>query len=156
MTREEYFALINKKKETKPKKKINKKFEMKMESIENGLKITFIGQHYPKNVIQNWHRGTLLSYKKGIKKAASDAFLIYRKFIPKIPFNKVHIDMIVYNPRSRDDDANYDTLKWMRDTFSVYKIIKDDNRNVVITRSEKEIVQKEYKIEFYILNLELN
>lgn len=116
--------------------------------------LEFKGKHFSKNVIQNrWHRGILLKYKKAIKEAAKNGFLMANDILPKKPLEKVEIKIEVYNPKSRDDDANYDTLKWIRDTFTVNKLIIDDNRNVIISSEEKEIISKEWKIIFYIKEL---
>jgi len=138
------------------KTNINKdefKFETKIEYINNKFVITFLGKHYAKNVIQNtWHRGILLKYKKAIKTSAKNAFLltINKSILPYTPLTKVKVNIKVYNPRSRDDDANYDTLKWMRDTFTVHKLLKDDNRNIIVSTQEEEILSKEWKIVFIV------
>lgn len=115
--------------------------------------IEFKGKHFAKNVIQNrWHRGILLKYKKSIKEAAKNGFLKAKELniLPIKPLTKVSILIEVYNPKSRDDDANYDTLKWIRDTFTVNKLIIDDNREVIISSKEEEIISKDWKIIFYV------
>lgn len=131
-------------------------FETTIKNENDLYIIEFNGKHFAKNVIQNtWHRGILLAYKKAIKTSAKNAFLKAKSnnILPINPLNEVEIKIEVYNPRSRDDDANYDTLKWMRDTFTVHKLIIDDNREVIKSTIEKEIISKEWKIIFYIKKL---
>lgn len=118
--------------------------------------IEFKGKHFAKNVIQNrWHRGILLKYKKSIKDASKNGFLIARTndILPKEPLTKVSIIIEVYNPKSRDDDANYDTLKWIRDTLTVNKLLLDDNRSIILDTKEKEVISKDWKIIFYVKDL---
>lgn len=132
------------------------KFDCEISKNNNLYIIEFKGKHYAKNVIQNrWHRGILLKYKKSIKEAAKNAFIYAQinNVLPKEPLNNVSIKIEVYNPKSRDDDANYDTLKWIRDTFTVNKLLIDDNRSVIKHTEEKEIISKEWKIVFSILDL---
>lgn len=127
-------------------------FQCNIEEIEtNKYLISFMGKHFAKNVIQNWHRGILLRYKKAIKQSARDGFLRFNSVNNEFKtLNQVKVLITIYNPRSRDDDANYDTLKWMRDTFTFNNFIIDDNREVILETKEMEVISKEWKIEFEI------
>lgn len=113
---------------------------------ENEVHILFNGRHHSKNDINSWGFRKKLVYKSSIKKAFADAVIIYRSAIPKAPFEKVEIHTTITNPKSRDDDNNYDTLKIMRDCCTLYGIIKDDNRQVVIKSLSSEILEREYSI----------
>lgn len=136
----------------KEKKKNEFLFNCEVKQLnENDYLISFVGKHYAKNVIQTWHRGILLKYKKAIKEAAKNGFLTFYSNNPEFKkLDKVKILIKVYNPRSRDDDANYDTLKWLRDTFTFNHFILDDNRKVILDSKEVEIISKEWKVEFLI------
>lgn len=137
----------------------NFNFEANIKKINNIYKIEVVGRHYSKNVIQNqWHRGILLRYKKSIKEAMIKAFDIIKNSgdMPILPLNKVKIEVEIYNPKSRDDDANYDNIKIIRDTLTINGLIKDDNREVILESSEKEIISKKWKIIFIVENLNEN
>jgi hypothetical protein len=111
-------------------------------SIDSKLIITFYGKHYSKNVIKTWTHNKLWNYKISMEKAFQNAFLMYRKKFPEKAFDLVKMKTYIYNPVSRDDDANYDTLKPMRDLFTTFNIIEDDNRKVIIHSKEYEILTK--------------
>jgi len=88
-----------------------------------------------------------IAYKNAIKRAAETAAMIYKNVLPETPYRKCKIKYIVFNPRSRDDDANYETLKPLRDSaVNILKIIEDDKRKMIISLKEKEILSKDYKI----------
>ena len=146
------FKSIFSEKINKTRTKLEFKFNCNIEQInENDFLISFIGKHYAKNVIQNWHRGILLRYKKAIKEAAKNGFLkFYSTNLNFKKLDKIKVLIKVYNPRSRDDDANYDTLKWMRDTLTFNNFIVDDDRTIIIHSSEAEVISKEWKIEFLV------
>lgn len=153
------FINLNNFKEIINKKSSNENefnFDCNISCENNTYIVEFKGKHYAKNVIQNrWHRGILLKYKKAIKEASKNAFLFAKSndILKNTPLNNVSIKIEVYNPKSRDDDANYDTLKWMRDTLTVNGLLIDDNRTVIKQTEEKEIISKEWKIIFYITKL---
>ena len=137
-------------KENKTKKK-KYNFSFYVRSKEYKTKTIFIlyGKHYSKNVINTWNRWIKQKYKKAIH----ESFHIHNKQKKLKKYDKVSIKYIVCNPRSRDDDANYETLKFVRDAIVNINVINDDNRNIVLKTTEKEKITKNYKI-FIILTKE--
>lgn len=121
-------------------------FEFHIEKTHYGLKITINGKHFSKNRINSMSFKQRLKYKGLIKKASKIAYLKYKKEIPQKPLDKVNVKYFIYNPRSRDDDANYETLKIIRDTLININILEDDNRKIIKNTKETEIISKTYKI----------
>ena len=122
---------------------------------DNGCIVTMTGKHLSKNRYNAMGRRDQMRYKGAIKKALSQAALVYREEIKKHFFEKVKIEYVVYNPRSRDDDANYETLKPLRDgVVSFFKIFPDDKRSVVLKSKEREVISRKYKVEMKIQNAE--
>ena len=148
ITNQEFLSL-NKK---SIKKALSFSFTVNIQPSEDIVIVEVVGKHYSKNVMNNWHRGTLLKYKKAIKTAFHDFFLLNKIYFDPFDYSQIHY--VVYNPKSRDDDANYNTLKYIRDCFTVHNIIDDDSRYYLAPSSEEEIISKEYKIKCIITRIE--
>lgn len=125
-------------------------FEVKFERKCQFLNFYIYGKHYSKNRMDKWHRGVLLKYKKAIKQSFNLFFLQNKEVIVDVPSLRSQITYTVYNPKSRDDDANYNTLKYVRDALVVHGIIMDDSREYLLPSVENEVLEKEYKIKVSI------
>lgn len=137
---------------SKVKHSNNFEFSFKVEGFEKDGNLFFCvyGKHYSKNKMDKWHRGNVLKYKKAIKQAFSLFFRSLDKKLIDVPSSLSRLTYTVYNPKSRDDDANYNTLKIIRDCLIVHHIIQDDSRKFLLPSIEKEIISKDYKIKILV------
>jgi len=132
-------------------KKENKKYEfsykVKGKKIKDGYIVIVYGKHFPKNVMNTWHKGIKIRHRKAI----SNAFYVFRHLYKNLPFfEKVTLEYIVCNPKSRDDDANYDPTKPIRDELVEAGFFKDDKRKFIKDTKEKEKISKKYRIAIII------
>lgn len=141
ISKSEFNDLVDKK-----ENELNFMFEVSTLHISDSKIIFEIkGKHYAKNRINKWHRGTKLKYIKAIKQAFY-FFYLKNKNMYNPNFKLSQINYNVFNPKSRDDDANYDSLKAMRDCLTIYDVIYDDSREFLLPSTEEETIDKEYKI----------
>lgn len=139
------------------KSRVPRKFEFSCtlsKQDNDKILVTFIGRHYSKNDISSWPRRKVFAYKTSIKDAFEIGVLANKNAIPTEPLKQVTLDIVVFNPKSRDDDNNYDTLKIMRDCCTNYGIIQDDNRSVILELRVTEHLSKEYRVEILISRLD--
>lgn len=158
MTASEYREFLSTKTKGVLKVKNNElfSFTFNIKKIDNqNYLFTLLGRHRRTNECNSWaSMGKRGAYKNAIKKAANDYCLINRKYLksilPLTPSIDAEMYSIAYNPKSRDDDGNSVTLKYLRDILTNLNFIKDDNRKYFIEKDRKEVLQKEYKIEIYL------
>lgn len=125
----------------------NFSFVLNLAETEEGYSGILFGRHYSRNSYGSWPKRIQMRYKLSIKKAFTDFFRTHRKFKPAA-LTKFYIFYYVHNVKSRDDDANYETLKAFRDCFTKNGLIADDTRQHILDTCEKEVLGPEYKIEF--------
>ena len=81
------------------------------------------------------------AYKNTINKAADDYSLLNRKYLkivlPSTPSVNVEMYIISYNPKSRDNDGNSVTLKYLRDILTNLNFIKKDRKEVYLKLKDK-------------------
>lgn len=130
-----------------PKEEAPFSFTYSIDIIENGYKITLTGKHLSKNVLNGSSFRRKLAYKKAIKKSMEEYRLQNLKFIKTLmPFTNASVSFTFFNRRSRDSDANGDTIKIFQDTFTLLGLIEDDTRGCLQCDAVDEVLQKEYKV----------
>ena len=160
MSAKEYREYISNPKSTKKaKKQYTFEFKVQVTRIDEKkerYKIILIGRHYSKNSVNSFSFKDKLRYKTAIK----NAFKLYMlqgknrfELIPTTPFSYSLLTPTVYNKKSRDDDANFETLKILRDCLTVHKFIEDDNRKCLTMEKDIEILSNEYKIEMLLTKI---
>ena len=107
------------------------------------------GRHLSTNSVLSLSFKDKLRYKKILKQSILDAGLIQKKLLPK---KNIYASLIptAYNPRSRDDDNNGLTLKYIRDMIVQLGFAKDDTREYLSQGKCEEVISKEWKISMVI------
>ncbi|MBT6047275.1 MAG: hypothetical protein HOG49_10670 [Candidatus Scalindua sp.] len=107
------------------------------------LCVSFFGRHYCKNDMDSWTRREVTRYKSAIKSGMRVAMSRARNrdLLRQLGFVKVErftAHCVVFNPASRDRDANWNSIKAMIDTFIVHNIVAEDNRECLLKLTEDE------------------
>lgn len=126
-------------------------FKLDVERTDYGYFVVFTGKHLSKNRVNSLSFKDKIRYKNSVKSAME----VYRlQNLRKKAFNTLQEARITYtffNPKSRDGDANSETIKLVQDVLTRLGLIKDDTRDVIIEPPrEKEIIAREYKIEIAV------
>ena len=111
--------------------------------------LTIEGKHLSNNSILSLNFKDRLRYKKIIRQAVLDAGLIQKRLLPKKNIYAV-LAPTAYNPRSRDDDSNSLTLKYVRDAIVLLDFAEDDSRKYLKEEKCKEILAQEWKLSILI------
>jgi len=140
---------------TKPREVQKKRTKTEYAFIGEFLKHThdtyeFIlkGRHLSVNSINSLHFKEKLRYKMAVKKAVYDAGLVVKKILPKSTY--CLLSPTAYNPKSRDDDGNSLTLKYIRDAITNLGFARDDSREYLEQKKCDEVLTKEWKISILI------
>ena len=124
-----------------------------MEENSFGYIITLSGKNISYNVFERLSIGDKQRYKKAIKEAAKIFILKNRDKLDIETLDFGYMSYISYNPYNRDDDNDSVTIKYIRDTATVYKIIEDDDKShCKLNRDSIYIKSKEYRILLFICN----
>lgn len=125
-------------------------FSCDVEQTDYGYKICFIGKHLSLNRLNALSRKESIMYKSAFKKAQNEYWLIKGKRAKHKTLEKVTLEYVFYNPKSRDRDNNI-SIKFVQDVIVRLKLISDDTRDVIIRpHTEREIISKDYKIEVLV------
>lgn len=147
LSAEEYRELISgNSKSASSQEKYHIKFSFSaifVKSDEESTILEFTGRHCRKNEIDGWPLRKKIQYKTALKEAVQIAAIQFKTLAR---YDQVTFLYEVFNPKSRDDDANFNTLKILRDSIVSAGVITDDKRKCVINSVEKEIISKEWKI----------
>jgi len=130
-------------------------FVYKIEDIKGGYKITLFGKHLSKNRYDSLSFSSKLRYKNAIKNAAKEYWLLNRSFFKKLStLKKASVRYEFYEPYKRDPDAEQETIKRFQDTFTLLKLIVDDDIDYLVPcgiGACKQIKSKEYKAVAYLI-----
>ena len=115
----------------------------------NTYEVILLGKHLSVNSVNTLHFRQKLRYKNMVKKAFSDAGMIYKKILPKKAECAI-FSPTVYNPKSRDDGANEATLKIVIDSLVALGFAVDDAKKYARTKKDDEVLSREWKISILV------
>jgi len=118
------------------------------------------GKHISKNVYERlpqWGKRSQNGYKSAFKKGADECYLTQKKVFDYLkkrtllyhtPFEYTIIQYTFVNPRSRDHDNQYSTIKPLQDTLVRLGLIIDDKQENIFVPDIEEVSGKndDYRI----------
>ena len=160
ITAKEYRKIIGSSTSIRSTKKAmqnNFAFTLAVEKKREGVYLfTLYGIHLSTNRVNSLSRKDDIRYRNAIKKAFEEWYMTNIKKRPKTPFESALLVPIHYNRVSRDDDSGTQTNKTMRDYIIRTGFVEDDTRKHIEQRKTKEVLQKEYKVEMYLIDKSLS